>query len=196
MRSLDAQQVTIEINDAHRVSGLLLTPARRKLAVLAHDAVMLEDLGPQVVATADTLFVGLMEHHRYGGIVALFRSAVADGLAVLRHAYQRCYVARADIFGQGKLNRADNLCRSEWFHRLNMTKNRKKQIRKTGTGFRRSWTAPVLALWQRARKEPRPNPHFTSTRCRGKSGWSCFGRHGGEILRMNLNPIVTIGDRI
>ena len=39
MRSLDAQQVTIEINDAHRVSGLLLTPARaRACYVLAHGA--------------------------------------------------------------------------------------------------------------------------------------------------------------
>src|ERR1700736_5895060 len=39
MRSLDAQQVTIEINDAHRVSGLLLTPSRaRACYVLAHGA--------------------------------------------------------------------------------------------------------------------------------------------------------------
>src|SRR6202047_2546883 len=39
MRSLDAQQVTIEINDAHRVSGLLLAPERaRACYVLAHGA--------------------------------------------------------------------------------------------------------------------------------------------------------------
>jgi predicted alpha/beta-hydrolase family hydrolase len=39
MRSLDTQQVTIEIDDAHRVSGLLLTPERaRACYVLAHGA--------------------------------------------------------------------------------------------------------------------------------------------------------------
>jgi len=39
MRSLDAQQVTIEVDDAHRVSGLLLTPERaRACYVLAHGA--------------------------------------------------------------------------------------------------------------------------------------------------------------
>ena len=39
MRSLDAQQVTIEIDDAHRVSGLLLAPERaRACYVLAHGA--------------------------------------------------------------------------------------------------------------------------------------------------------------
>jgi predicted alpha/beta-hydrolase family hydrolase len=39
MRSLDAQQVTIAVDDAHRVSGLLLTPERaRACYVLAHGA--------------------------------------------------------------------------------------------------------------------------------------------------------------
>jgi len=56
MRSLDAQQVTIEINDAHRVSGLLLTPARaRACYVLAHGA--------------------------GAGMAHPFMAAVADGLA-------------------------------------------------------------------------------------------------------------------
>src|ERR1700726_3669072 len=56
MRSLDALQVTIEINDAHRVSGLLLTPARaRACYVLAHGA--------------------------GAGMAHPFMAAVADGLA-------------------------------------------------------------------------------------------------------------------
>src|ERR1700737_5640308 len=39
MRGLDAQQVTIAVDDAHRVSGLLLTPERaRACYVLAHGA--------------------------------------------------------------------------------------------------------------------------------------------------------------
>jgi predicted alpha/beta-hydrolase family hydrolase len=56
MHSLDAQQVTIEIDDAHRVSGLLLTPERaRACYVLAHGA--------------------------GAGMAHPFMAAVADGLA-------------------------------------------------------------------------------------------------------------------
>ncbi len=50
-----------------------------------------------------------------------------------RHGGQRRYVTRADVFGQGKSDRAADLFGSEWFHGPNMDKIRKKQIRKALT---------------------------------------------------------------